>query len=151
MGSSQHGQPGAMQNPAGGLMDYSAIEGLPPGLNGPNVIVVDTSSLKTREEEEKEEKEKDKKTKKNKKKTKNNKTEQQPSESIAKSATISTMPTYLMPSTTTNQQPQQSNMGNSNSPVSVDSASPTSNNSLKSGPQVLIKNINGKVTITPVP
>ena len=54
--SSQHGQPGAMQNPAGGLMDYSAIEGLPPGLNGPNVIVVDTSSLKTREEEEKEEK-----------------------------------------------------------------------------------------------
>ena len=59
------GQPGAMQNPAGGpvaagagggLMDYSAIEGLPPGLNGPNVIVVDTSSLKTREEEEKEEK-----------------------------------------------------------------------------------------------
>ena len=32
---------------------YSAIEGMPPGLNGPNVIVVDTSSLKTREEEEK--------------------------------------------------------------------------------------------------
>ena len=62
------------------------------------------------------------------------------------------MPTYLMPSTTTtNQQPQQPNMGNSNSPVSVDSASTASNNSLKSGPQVLIKNINGKVTITPVP
>ena len=34
-------------------IDYSAIEGMPPGLNGPNVIVVDTSSLKTREEEEK--------------------------------------------------------------------------------------------------
>ena len=32
---------------------YSAIEGMPAGLNGPNVIVVDTSSLKTREEEEK--------------------------------------------------------------------------------------------------
>ena len=56
------------------------------------------------------------------------------------------MPTYLMPSTT-QQNPQQS-AGNSNSQVSADS---TSNNSLKSGPQVLIKNINGKVTITPVP
>ena len=32
---------------------YSALEGMPAGLNGPNVIVVDTSSLKTREEEEK--------------------------------------------------------------------------------------------------
>ena len=40
--------------PSSGGMDYSAIEGLPPGLNGPNVIVVDTSSLKTKEEEEKE-------------------------------------------------------------------------------------------------
>ena len=32
---------------------YTALEGMPAGLNGPNVIVVDTSSLKTREEEEK--------------------------------------------------------------------------------------------------
>ena len=39
---------------ASGGMDYSAMEGLPPGLNGPNVIVVDTSSLKTKEEEERE-------------------------------------------------------------------------------------------------
>ena len=50
----QNTQP-PMQNSAG-LMEYSAMEGLPPGLNGPNVIVVDTSSLKTKEEEEKEEK-----------------------------------------------------------------------------------------------
>ena len=35
------------------VVDYSAMEGMPAGLNGPNVIVVDTSSLKTREEEEK--------------------------------------------------------------------------------------------------
>ena len=58
------------------------------------------------------------------------------------------MPTYLMPSTApTTQQPQQPTASSS---VSADPAS-TSNNSLKSGPQVLIKNINGKVTITPVP
>jgi hypothetical protein len=29
---------------------YSAVSGLPAGLNGPNVIVVDTSSLKTRDQ-----------------------------------------------------------------------------------------------------
>ena len=52
----QNTQP-PMQNSAG-LMEYSAMEGLPPGLNGPNVIVVDTSSLKTKEEEEKEKEEK---------------------------------------------------------------------------------------------
>lgn len=34
-------------------VDYSAMDGMPAGLSGPNVIVVDTSSLKTREEEEK--------------------------------------------------------------------------------------------------
>ena len=45
-------QPQTQSGPGG--MDYSAMEGLPPGLNGPNVIVVDTSSLKTKEEEERE-------------------------------------------------------------------------------------------------
>ena len=34
-------------------------------------------------------------------------------------------------------------------PTSQNNATPT--NSLKNGPQVLIKNVNGKVTITPVP
>jgi len=115
---------------------------LPPGLNGPNVIVVDTSSLKTKEEEEREEKEKKGKKKKNKNKNKN----EQQSEPIAKSATISSMPSYLMPG---------------NNPAAAAPPPPTmapsippsaaSNNSLKSGPQVLIKNVNGKVTITPVP
>ena len=33
--------------------EYEGMEGFPSGLNGSNVIVVDTSSLKTREEEEK--------------------------------------------------------------------------------------------------
>ena len=32
----------------GGGFGYSAMAGLPSGLNGPNVIVVDTSTLKTR-------------------------------------------------------------------------------------------------------
>merc|ERR1712156_715236 len=66
---------------------YSAIEGMPPGLNGPNVIVVDTSSLKTREEEEKE------KGKKKKKKNKN-KTDADP---LAKSASVGVMPSYMSP------------------------------------------------------
>ena len=42
-----------MDTAAAPSIGYSAIEGMPAGLNGPNVIVVDTSSLKTREEEEK--------------------------------------------------------------------------------------------------
>ena len=56
------------------------------------------------------------------------------------------MPSYLMPG---------------NNPAAAAPPPPTmapsippsaaSNNSLKSGPQVLIKNVNGKVTITPVP
>merc|ERR1712008_16299 len=43
-----------MDTAAAPSIGYSAIEGMPAGLNGPNVIVVDPSSLKTREEEEKE-------------------------------------------------------------------------------------------------
>merc|ERR550517_357327 len=66
---------------------YSAVEGMPPGLNGPNVIVVDTSSLKTREEEEKEKR--GKKKKKNK-----NKTDTDP---LAKSASVGVMPSYMSP------------------------------------------------------
>ena len=49
-------------------LGYSAISGLPAGLSGPNVIVVDTSSLKTREEERKEAEVKKKKIKKKAKK-----------------------------------------------------------------------------------
>jgi len=49
-------------------LGYSAMAGLPAGLNGPNVIVVDASTLKTREEERKElegiKKKKNKKAKK---------------------------------------------------------------------------------------
>ena len=44
------------------------MSGLPAGLSGPNVIVVDTSSLKTREEERKEAEAKKKKNKKKNKK-----------------------------------------------------------------------------------
>jgi len=134
-------QPQTQTGPGG--MDYSAMEGLPPGLNGPNVIVVDTSSLKTKEEEEREEKEKKGKKKKNKNKNKN----EQQSEPIAKSATISSMPSYLMPGNNpaAAAPPPPPTMAPSIPP------SAASNNSLKSGPQVLIKNVNGKVTITPVP
>ena len=35
-------------------------------------------------------------------------------------------------------------------PPTSSSSSPSSNNSLKKGPQVLIKNVNGKVVITPI-
>ena len=45
-------------------LGYSAMAGLPAGLNGPNVIVVDASTLKTREEERKELEGKKKKNKK---------------------------------------------------------------------------------------
>ena len=51
-----------------------------------------------------------------------------------------------MPGSQSQQQPNQT----VNSPAAP-AAATASNNSLKSGPQVLIKNINGKVTITPVP
>ena len=46
------------------------MAGLPVGLNGPNVIVVETSSLKTREEERKDFEGKKKNNNKNKKKSK---------------------------------------------------------------------------------
>lgn len=49
-------------------LGYSAMTGMPAGLTGPNVIVVDTSSLKTREEERKEAEAKKKKNKKKNKK-----------------------------------------------------------------------------------
>merc|ERR1712156_1280108 len=129
---------------------YSAIEGMPPGLNGPNVIVVDTSSLKTREEEEKEKK--GKKKKKNK-----NKTDADP---LAKSASVGVMPSYMSPviprSATSGQASATSGLqtatsGGSSNPSTNSNSDSNAANSLKSGPQVLIKNVNGKVTITPVP
>ena len=119
--------PGTLNNSPN--VDYSAMEGMPAGLSGPNVIVVDTNSLKTREEEEKE--------KKGVKKKKNKKGKSENSqESLAKSASVGVMPSYNIP--------QQA-------PPQPDIPPPSSNNNLKSGPQVLIKNVNGKVTITPVP
>lgn len=70
--------PGTLNNPqaqnfpqpdhASSALGYSAMSGLPAGLSGPNVIVVDTSSLKTREEERKEAEAKKKKNKKKNKK-----------------------------------------------------------------------------------
>ena len=118
--------PGTVNNSPN--VDYSAMEGMPAGLSGPNVIVVDTNSLKTREEEEKE--------KKGVKKKKNKKAKSENSqESLAKSASVGVMPSYNIPQ----QAPQP------------DIPPPSSSNNLKSGPQVLIKNVNGKVTITPMP
>jgi len=111
-------------------VDYAAMEGMPSGLSGPNVIVVDTANLKTREEEEKEKKGV-KKKKKNKSKSDNSQ------DALAKSASIGVMPSYITPQQPTSQhQP--------------DVSPQQSNNNLKIGPQVLIKNVNGKVTITPV-
>ena len=78
----------------------------------------------------------EKKGKKNKKKNKKN--EASNGDVLAKSASVGVMPSYMTPmAAPTPQAP---------SPSSVPSG-----NSLKSGPQVLIKNVNGKVTITPVP
>ena len=135
-----------------GNVDYKAMEGMPAGLNGPNVIVVDTSSLKTKEEEEKESivanansvsnnvnaaSTMTKPTKTNKKKNKkNNQNKQQQAQesgdNISKSASVSGFPpSYMQPD--------------------VPPVPAGGNNSLKSGPQVLIKNVNGKVTFTPVP
>jgi hypothetical protein len=76
-----------MDTAAAPSIGYSAIEGMPAGLNGPNVIVVDTSSLKTREEEEKEKKGKKKKKNKNK----------VDSDPLAKSASVGVMPSYMSP------------------------------------------------------
>jgi len=134
---------------------YSAIEGMPAGLNGPNVIVVDTSSLKTREEEEKEKKGKKKKKNKNK----------VDSDPLAKSASVGVMPSYMSPviprsattisvaapSSTSGGSSQTGTGNTSSNSTSSSNAAAAAANSLKSGPQVLIKNINGKVTITPVP
>ena len=115
-------------------VDYSAMEGMPSGLSGPNVIVVDTANLKTREEEEKE-----KKGAKKKKKNKNKSDNSQ--DTLAKSASIGVMPSFMAPQQQPTSTPQ----------LQPDVPSQQSNNNLKSGPQVLIKNVNGKVTITPVP
>ncbi len=123
--------PGVMNN-----VDYKTMEGMPAGLNGPNVIVVDTSSLKTKEEEAKEKaaaEASSNKGKKNRKKNKNNSSATagkiNQDDNIAKSASVGGFPpAYMAPANA----PQESN-------------------SLKSGPQVLIKNVNGKVTFTPVP
>merc|ERR1712223_1388937 len=114
-------------------VDYAAMEGMPSGLSGPNVIVVDTANLKTREEEEKEKKGV-KKKKKNKGKSDNSQ------DALAKSASMGVMPSYITP--------QQQQSASQHQP---DVPPQPSNNNLKSGPQVLIKNVNGKVTITPVP
>ncbi len=105
---------------------YSAVAGMPMGMNGPNVIVVETSTLKTREEERKELEGK----KKNKKK-KSTKLVDQPASSPPVQQPLSNLSAfpYLAP-----QIPEVEG-----------------GNSLKSGPQVLIKNINGSVVITPIP
>ncbi len=58
----------AQPEAANAALGYSTMSGLPAGLSGPNVIVVDTSSLKTREEERKEAEAKKKKNKKKNKK-----------------------------------------------------------------------------------
>ena len=102
--------------------------------------------------------------KKGKKKKKNkNKVDSDP---LAKSASVGVMPSYMSPviprsaTTTAVAAPSSTSGGTGSSHTGTGNASSnsTSNsnaaaaaNSLKSGPQVLIKNINGKVTITPVP
>ena len=55
------------------------------------------------------------------------------------------MPSYVSPNGISSGPPQQA------APTQNKAQTPSSPNSLKSGPQVLIKNVNGKVTITPVP
>jgi len=95
--------------------------------------LLDTANLKTREEEEKEKKGV-KKKKKNKGKSDNSQ------DALAKSASMGVMPSYITP--------QQQQSASQHQP---DVPPQPSNNNLKSGPQVLIKNVNGKVTITPVP
>lgn len=139
----------AQQEQSSAGVGYSTMEGMPSSLNGPNVIVVDTSSLKTREEEEKVlenrwvldifiaiflQEKKGKKKKKNKNKSED-------LDPLHKSASVGVMPSYMtsMPTAAPSL------------PSVAPSSQGDSSNSLKSGPQVLIKNVNGKVTITPVP
>ena len=107
---------------------YSAVAGMPMGMNGPNVIVVETSTLKTREEERKELEGK----KKNKKK-KSTKSVDSPAAALSS--------------------PVQQPMSNLGAFPYLEPQIPEveGSNSLKSGPQVLIKNINGSVVITPIP
>ena len=92
------------------------FDGFPGGIdiNNPNVIVVDTLSLGTNDEEAKKKKKKKKKKATEKKESTPDLVEQHP---------------YLVPSRS--------------------KAADTPN--LKSGPQVLIKNVNGSVVITPIP
>ena len=100
--------------------------------------------------------------KKGKKKKKNkNKVDSDP---LAKSASVGVMPSYMSPviprsaTTTAVAAPSSTSGGTGSSHTGTGNASSNSTsssnaaaNSLKSGPQVLIKNINGKLTITPVP
>merc|ERR1712107_518012 len=79
--------------------------------------------------------EKEKKGAKKKKKNKGKGENSQ--DALPKSASVGVMPSFA-PSQAPLPKPQP------------DIPQPSSNN-LKSGPQVLIKNVNGKVTITPVP
>uniref|UniRef100_A0A0K2UT98 FAM193 C-terminal domain-containing protein n=1 Tax=Lepeophtheirus salmonis TaxID=72036 RepID=A0A0K2UT98_LEPSM len=136
---------GLIPTPNGTPVGYSAMAGMPPSLNGPNVIVVDTSTLTTREEEEAEKNNKKSSKKKNKKSSANN------------SNNLSSSPSVVIPPM---QQPQT--LVNNNFPgfLQPEMPPPTTtsassnhedNISSSSGPQVLIKNINGQVVITPVP
>ena len=101
--------------------------------------------------------------KKGKKKKKNkNKVDSDP---LAKSASVGVMPSYMSPviprsattisvaapSSTSGGSSQTGTGNTSSNSTSSSNAAAAAANSLKSGPQVLIKNINGKVTITPVP
>ena len=99
--------------------DYLKMAGLDPN-QANNVIVVDTSSLSTKEDEDK--KADDKPKSKNSRKRERQKKQRQEKQQAV-------VPTPPQPT------PQE----------------PPKAKDLKSGPQVLIKNVNGKVVITPIP
>ncbi|CAB4056278.1 unnamed protein product [Lepeophtheirus salmonis] len=114
---------GLIPTPNGTPVGYSAMAGMPPSLNGPNVIVVDTSTLTTREEEEAE---------------KNNKKIVIPPMQQPQTLVNNNFPGFLQPE----MPPPTTTSASSNHEDNISSSS---------GPQVLIKNINGQVVITPVP
>ena len=132
---------------------YPRIPGTGAGGAGSNVIVVDTSSLKTRSEEEDDEK-KGKKGKKNKKKK-----PQQQSDLAATTMSYDHAQQVLGPGF----MPERSQMVTAPPPpppvmappppppVGMKASLGEDRGSLKKGPQVLIKNVNGKVVITPIP